>query len=71
MGMSISLLDEIVDHRCTDTAIKLADQNVLRANGRTYLQRSTIGWQMERWFLLLGEPLQLKGILSDLGFQIC
>jgi len=40
------LLDEIVDHRCTDSAIKLADQKVVRANGRTYLQRSTIGWQL-------------------------
>jgi len=40
------LLDEIVDHRCTDLAIKLADQKVVRANGRTYLRRSTIGWQL-------------------------
>jgi hypothetical protein len=40
------LLDEIVDHRRLATAIKLADQKVVCANGRTYLKRSTIGWQI-------------------------
>jgi len=45
-GHEYILLDEIVDHRRTDTAIKLADQKVVRANGRTYLRRSTIGWQL-------------------------
>ena len=45
-GHEYILLDEIVDHRRTDTAIKLADQKVMRANGRTYLRRSTIGWQL-------------------------
>jgi hypothetical protein len=45
-GYEYILLDEIVDHRCTDTAIKLADQKVVRANGRTYLRRSTIIWQL-------------------------
>jgi len=45
-GHEYVLLDEIVDHRCTDLAIKLADQKVVRANGRTYLRRSTIGWQL-------------------------
>jgi hypothetical protein len=45
-GYEYILLDEIVDHRCTDTAIKLADQKVVRANGRTYLRCSTIGWQL-------------------------
>ncbi len=44
--MNMSFLDEIVDHRCTDSAIKLADQKVVRANGKTYLRRSTIGWQL-------------------------
>jgi hypothetical protein len=34
------LLDEIVNHRRTDTAIKLADQK------DTYLRRSTISWQL-------------------------
>jgi hypothetical protein len=42
-GLEYILLDETVDHRRTDSAIKLADQKVVRANGRTYLRRSTIG----------------------------
>jgi len=42
-GHEYVLLDEIVDHRCADSAIKLADQKVVRANGRTYLRHSTIG----------------------------
>ena len=29
-----------------DNAIKLAGQKVVRADGRTYLQRSTVGWQL-------------------------
>jgi len=45
-GNQYVLLDEIVDHRRLPTAIKLADQKVIRANGRTYLKRSTIGWQI-------------------------
>jgi hypothetical protein len=42
-GNQYVLLDEFVDHRPLPTAIKLADQKVIRANGRTYLKRSTIG----------------------------
>ena len=45
-GHEYILLDEIVNHRRTDTAIKLPDQKVMCANGRTYLRRSTIGWQL-------------------------
>ena len=45
-GNQYVLLDEIVDHRCLPTAIRLADQKVVRANGRTYLKRLTIGWQI-------------------------
>jgi hypothetical protein len=47
-GHEYVLLDENVDHRRTgtDLAIKLADQKVVHANGRTYLRRSTIGWQL-------------------------
>ena len=45
-GYDYSLLGKNVDHRCTDTAIKLADQKVVRANSLTYLRRSTIGWQL-------------------------
>jgi hypothetical protein len=56
------LLDEIVDHRCTDLAIKLADQKVVRANGRTYLLPAAFDhWlaimlSMEGRFIFLGEP---------------
>ena len=46
IGHEYVLLDKIVDHRRTDLAIKLADQIVARANGRTYLRCSTIGWQL-------------------------
>jgi hypothetical protein len=45
-GHEYILLDEIVDHRCTDRAIKLADQKAMRANGKTYLRRLTFGWQL-------------------------
>jgi hypothetical protein len=45
-GNQYVLLDEIVDHRRIPTAIKLADQKVIPANRRTYLKRSTIGWQI-------------------------
>jgi hypothetical protein len=45
-GHEYILLDESFDHRRTDSAIKLADQKVMHANGRTYLRRSTIGWQL-------------------------
>jgi hypothetical protein len=40
------LLDEIVKHRHDNSAIKLANQKVVRVNGRTYLRRGTIGWQL-------------------------
>jgi hypothetical protein len=45
-GHEYILLDEIVGHRRTDSAIKLADQKVVRANDRTYLRCSTTGWQL-------------------------
>ena len=40
------LLEEIVNHRRLPTAMKLSDQNNVRANGKTYLKRSTVGWQL-------------------------
>ncbi len=40
------LLEEIFDHQCLPTAIKLSDQKNVSANGRTYLKRSTVGWQL-------------------------
>ena len=45
-GNHYVLLDEIVDHRRLAKAIWLADQKVVLANGRTYLKRLTIGWQI-------------------------
>ena len=60
-GNEIILLDEIVDHRCTDLAIKLADQKVVHSNGWTYLlpaafdHRLAIMLSMEGRFILLGE----------------
>ena len=45
-GNQYLLLADIVDHWRMDNAIKLANQKVIRANGRTYLQRLTAGWQL-------------------------
>jgi hypothetical protein len=45
-GSQYVLLEEIVDHQCLPTAMKLSDQKIVRAYGRTYLKRSTIGWQL-------------------------
>ena len=61
-GHEYILLDKNVDHRRTDTAIKLADQKVVRANGRTYLLPAAFDhWlaimlSMEGRFIFLGEP---------------
>ncbi len=40
------LLDSIIDHKRLDSAIRPLDQKVVRPNGRTYLRRNTIGWQV-------------------------
>jgi hypothetical protein len=40
------LLEKIVDHQRLPTAMKLSDQKNVRANGKTYLKCSTIGWQL-------------------------
>ena len=45
-GNQYVLLEEIVDYRRLTTAIKLSDQKNVCANGKTYLKRSTIGWQL-------------------------
>ena len=45
-GNQYLLLADIVDHRSMDNAIKLADQKVICADGRTYPRRSTVGWQL-------------------------
>jgi hypothetical protein len=45
-GNQYVLLEEIVDHQCLPAAVKLPDQKIARANGKTYLKHSTIGWQL-------------------------
>jgi hypothetical protein len=45
-GNQYVLLEEIVDHQRLHTAVKLSDQKTVHANGKTYLKRSTIGWQL-------------------------
>jgi hypothetical protein len=45
-GNHYVLLDSIIDHRWPDTAIRPSDQKVIRPDGRTYMIRSTIGWQV-------------------------
>jgi hypothetical protein len=45
-GNQYLLLADIVDHRSMDNAIKFKDQKVVRADDRTYLRRSTAGWQL-------------------------
>ena len=45
-GNQYVLFDSIVDYRRSTTAITKADQKVVKANGRTFLRRSTKGWQL-------------------------
>ena len=45
-GNQYLLLADIVDHRSMDNAIKLANQKVVRADGRIYLRRLTVGWHL-------------------------
>jgi hypothetical protein len=45
-GNQYVLLDEIVNHQRLPTAIKLSDQKIVRADAKTYLKRSTNGWQL-------------------------
>jgi hypothetical protein len=40
------LLDSIIDHKWLDSAIRPSDQKVVRPNGRTYLKRNTVDWQV-------------------------
>ena len=40
------LFDSIVDFRRSTTALTKADQTVAKADGRTFLRRSTKGWQL-------------------------
>jgi hypothetical protein len=45
-GNQYVLLEEIVNHQHFPAAVKLSDQKIVRANGNTYLKRSTVGWQL-------------------------
>ncbi len=45
-GNQYVLLEEIVNHQGLPTAMKLSDQKIVCANGKTYLKRSTVGWQL-------------------------
>jgi hypothetical protein len=40
------LLEEIIDHQRLPAAIKLSDQRIVHADGKTYLKHSTVGWQL-------------------------
>jgi hypothetical protein len=40
------LLEALIDHRCNDNVVKLADQMTVQANGKSYQRRSTAGWQI-------------------------
>ena len=45
-GNQYVLLEALVDHRCSETAVQLADQQTVLANGKTYQRRSAAGWQI-------------------------
>jgi hypothetical protein len=45
-GNQYVLLDSVIDHIRLDTAIRPSDQKVVQPDGRTYMKRSTIGWQV-------------------------
>ncbi len=45
-GNQYVLLEDILDHQCLPTAIRLSDQKNVRANGKTYLKCSTVSWQL-------------------------
>jgi hypothetical protein len=45
-GNQYVLLGSIIDHQRLDTAIRASVQKVVQPNGRTYMKRSTIGWQV-------------------------
>jgi hypothetical protein len=45
-GNQYVLLEEIVNHQHLPTAIELSNQKIIRADGKTYLKHSTVGWQL-------------------------
>ncbi len=42
----VIFMEEIVDHRRLPAAVKLPDQKIVCADGKTYLMRTIIGWQL-------------------------
>jgi hypothetical protein len=45
-GNQYVLSEKIVYHRCLHSAVNLPDQKIVRANGKTYLKCTTVGWQL-------------------------
>ena len=45
-GNHYNLLEALIDHRRNDSAVQLADQKTVTADGRSYQRRSTAGWQI-------------------------
>ena len=45
-GNNYLLLESIVDHRRSTTALTYQDQIIKKENGRTYMRKSTAGWQL-------------------------
>jgi hypothetical protein len=45
-GTQYVLLDSTIDHKRLDSAIRTLDQKVVRPDGRTYLRRTAVGWQL-------------------------
>ena len=45
-GHKYVLLDSLIDYRRSTTALCYADQKITGENGRTYMRRTTAGWQV-------------------------
>ena len=46
VGTQYILLDELIDYKHDKTAITRDGQMTVRSDGRTYMKKSTIGWQI-------------------------
>ena len=62
-GPTYVFFDSLTDFRQITTSLCYADQTVLKADGRTFLHRSTAGWQI---FVLCKDGSTSWGNLSDL-----
>jgi hypothetical protein len=45
-GNQYVLLEEIVERRPHPAAVKLPDKNIVCPDGKTYMKRTTVGWQL-------------------------